>query len=149
MIITFMFLEWFCLGRNQDALPGRMAKTLPALIARFMVPTWGPSGADRTEVGLILVPWTLLSGWLSGGTDHTSHICSQKPENKGIYFLSTINFHHSLWDWPSWQLQLRLNDFQSHFLSVGVAHISFIIWFHANDLTNVSTTHIPLSWKPP
>ena len=33
-----------------------------SLIARFMGPTWGPSGADRTQVGPILAPWTLLSG---------------------------------------------------------------------------------------
>ena len=32
-----------------------------ALIARFMGPTWGPSGADRTPVGPMLVPWTLQS----------------------------------------------------------------------------------------
>ena len=32
------------------------------LIARFMWTTWGPSGADRTQVGPILAPWTLLSG---------------------------------------------------------------------------------------
>ena len=25
-------------------------------------PTWGPSGADRTQVGPMLAPWTLLSG---------------------------------------------------------------------------------------
>ena len=28
-----------------------------------MGPTWGPSGADRTQVGPILAPWTLLSGF--------------------------------------------------------------------------------------
>ena len=32
------------------------------LIARFMGPIWGPSGADRTQVGPMLAPWTLLSG---------------------------------------------------------------------------------------
>ena len=32
------------------------------LIARLMRPAWGPSGADRTQVGPMLVPWTLLSG---------------------------------------------------------------------------------------
>ena len=32
------------------------------LIARFLGPTWGPSGADRTQVGPMLAPWTLLSG---------------------------------------------------------------------------------------
>ena len=32
------------------------------LIARFMGPTWGPSGADRTQLGPMLAPWILLSG---------------------------------------------------------------------------------------
>ena len=36
--------------------------SLSSLIARFMGPTWGPSGADRTQVGPMLAPWTLLSG---------------------------------------------------------------------------------------
>ena len=37
---------------------------LHTLIARFMGPTWGPSGADRTQVGPMLAPWTLPSGYL-------------------------------------------------------------------------------------
>ena len=41
-------------------------------IARFMGPTWGPSGAYRTQVGPMLAPWTLLSG--SGGP---SRFCSE------------------------------------------------------------------------
>ena len=32
------------------------------LIVWFMGPTWGPSGANRAQVGPILAPWTLLSG---------------------------------------------------------------------------------------
>ena len=32
-----------------------------SLIARFMGPTWGPSGTDKTQVGPMLAPWTLLS----------------------------------------------------------------------------------------
>ena len=35
----------------------------PILMARLMWPTWGPSGADRTQVGPMLAPWTLLSGY--------------------------------------------------------------------------------------
>ena len=31
------------------------------LIARFMGPTWGPPGADRTQVGPMEAMWTLLS----------------------------------------------------------------------------------------
>ena len=36
--------------------------TMISLIARFMGPTWGPSGVDRTQVGPMLATWTLLSG---------------------------------------------------------------------------------------
>ena len=32
------------------------------LIPRFMGPTWGPSGTDRTQLGPMLAPWILLSG---------------------------------------------------------------------------------------
>ena len=35
-------------------------------IARFMWPTWDSPGADRTQVGPMLAPWTLLSGSLWG-----------------------------------------------------------------------------------
>ena len=42
-----------------------------------MGPTWGPSGADRTQVGPVLAPWTLLSGhiwkWLFKKIRHTDH----------------------------------------------------------------------------
>ena len=31
-------------------------------VARFMRPTWGPTGADSTQVGPTLASWTLLSG---------------------------------------------------------------------------------------
>ena len=34
-----------------------------SLLVKFMGPTWGPSGADRTQVGPMLAPWTLLSGY--------------------------------------------------------------------------------------
>ena len=34
---------------------------LSSLVTRFMGPTWGSSGADRTQVGPMLAPWTLLS----------------------------------------------------------------------------------------
>ena len=48
------------------------------LRARFMGPTWGPSGADRTQVGPMLAPWSLLSGkplsdqWWPGLLTHIS-----------------------------------------------------------------------------
>ena len=35
---------------------------ISTLIARFMGPTWGPSGANRTQVGPMLAPLILLYG---------------------------------------------------------------------------------------
>ena len=32
-------------------------------IAKFMGPTWGPSGSSRPQMGPMLAPWTLLSGY--------------------------------------------------------------------------------------
>ena len=34
-----------------------------SLIAIFMGPAWCPSGAGRTQMGPMLAPWTLLSGY--------------------------------------------------------------------------------------
>ena len=42
-------------------------------LARFMGQTWGASGADRTQVGLMLAPWTLLSGDVFNG-DRTINV---------------------------------------------------------------------------
>ena len=39
-------------------------RTRTALIASFMGPTWGSSGADRTQVSPMLAQWILLSGWV-------------------------------------------------------------------------------------
>ena len=40
----------------------RNRHSLTSLIASFMGPTWGPSGADRIQMGPMLAPWILLSG---------------------------------------------------------------------------------------
>ena len=41
--------------------------TSRSLITSFRGPTWGPSGADRTQAGPMLAPWTLLPGFLCEG----------------------------------------------------------------------------------
>ena len=47
------------------------------LIARFMGPTWGPPGADKTQVVPMLAAWILLSGhsmsWFTIGTCKTTN----------------------------------------------------------------------------
>ena len=62
------------------------------LISRFMGPTWGPSGAKRTQVGPMLAPWTLLSGHISNSRNHIPNIFVMKYLNeKGIRVLKEIS----------------------------------------------------------
>ena len=44
---------------------------MSSLTSRFMGPTWDPAGADRTQVGPMLAPWTLLSGLYSYKHQHS------------------------------------------------------------------------------
>ena len=82
---------------------------MTSLIARFMGPTWGPSGADRTQVGPMLAPWTLLSGVWSciyhpgdGYCDHRStmlmHICRFTLNITG----SPNDFQWGSWKYSGW-----------------------------------------------
>ena len=53
------------------SMTGRMC--IVSMIARFMGPTWGPSGANRTQVGPKLSPWILLSGIIYTLIDGGAH----------------------------------------------------------------------------
>ena len=69
----------------------------PTLIARFMGPAWGPSGADRTQVGPMLAPWTLLSEkiktWLSQSPWHELLFWCWYQQNNFIKRLLGYNIH--------------------------------------------------------
>ena len=52
-------MGYICCALITDSFAGYCSTSL---IARFMGPTWGPSGADRAQVGPMSAPWTLLSG---------------------------------------------------------------------------------------
>ena len=51
---------WYAAARRWEVI----VAIYTSLIARFMRPIWGPPGTDRTQVGPMLAPWTLLSGML-------------------------------------------------------------------------------------
>ena len=55
-------LEWQWHVGYRSCCPLWRSAWIAPLMARFMGPTWGPSGADRTQVGPMLAPWILLSG---------------------------------------------------------------------------------------
>ena len=50
------------IGSRVHRWPAEHKTYVTSLLARFMGPTWGPSGDDRTQVDPMLAPWTLLSG---------------------------------------------------------------------------------------
>ena len=60
------------------------------LIARFMGPTWGPSGADRTQVGHMFTPCTLLSGNCQQNPFY-GWISLQSSTRHG-YMIATVNW---------------------------------------------------------
>ena len=60
-----------------------------------MGPTWGPSGADRTQVGPMLAPWTLLS-WMSCQNDNFKCIFMTKLNN---FYTENVQF----WLWSYWR----------------------------------------------
>ena len=48
---------------------------LTTQIARSMGPTWGPPGSCRSQMGPMLVPWTLLSGYISRNSTQLALWC--------------------------------------------------------------------------
>ena len=64
--VSPLFYNWFSYAHLLISHPSITDNAITfkeqdTLIARFMGQTWGPSGADRTQVGPMFAPWTLLS----------------------------------------------------------------------------------------
>ena len=77
MIDQSIIVEYFEPSKNMFAFT--------SLITRFMGLTWGPSGADRTQVGPMLATWTLVSGKY---IPDTSVLCIILIEQDGPHVLN-------------------------------------------------------------
>ena len=68
-----------------------------SLIARFMGPAWDPPGDDRTQVGPMLAPWTLLSGMVTGNprTEATPRYLKPVCIFNGAYAVAAMNYLES------------------------------------------------------
>ena len=85
--VPFITRQWpFVLTAMTHVL---VRTAVPSLIARCMGPTWGPSGADRTQVGPMLTPWALLSGLI--GICAYNHILKQCRLGMLKYFHTTAS----------------------------------------------------------
>ena len=96
---------------------------IPSQIARFMWPTWGPPGADRTLVGPMLAPWTLLSrisrNWIYAKINifisYVEHR-SQIP----LEFKSRVTLKLDVWTWKAiGHLFYATSSFVHHFVAIG------------------------------
>ena len=150
--IRFFLLRWFTSDfQTCDRLPCMHKAWTPhtlinlkfyihALIARFMGPTWGPSGADRTQVGSMLAPWTLLSGWLNA-KDIELHCCHAAV--KYLYIKPSICFTTK----PLFTKTSHSYGVQYHFVhlqhknSCGAVRKSFIVFFPRELLSTASNRY--------
>ena len=90
--ITMLHYCWVPLKRP---VMGRVS-----IIARFMGPAWGPSGATRIQSCPMLAPWTLLSGVSMSRWEHEKmkNELSSETNSEGIFetHQPSLVMHNSL-----------------------------------------------------
>ena len=125
-----------------------------ALIARYMGPTWGPPGSCRSQVGPMLAPWALLSGWIW----KIQYLEGKVFVFRSIWF-SFITFSSVGWDikqpWiclqlrsPQWKLDIYLvqHNIKNYYKLLQIMHMPWharhfvVIYKRINetDLSNLS-----------
>ena len=102
---------------------------LYTLIARFMGPTWGPSGADSTQVGPMLAPWSLLSGYI-----HKANSVMMKA----LFYRKVIIFQVQV---KAYFLFLLLCNVISHFW----VHWPFCWYFYHQRCISLHTEYVLVS----
>ena len=73
---------------------------MTSLKTRFVGPTWGPSGADRAQMGPMLAPWTLLSGIAYVQVCHESGLLKKIPILKSTLHDDVIEWENFPRYWP-------------------------------------------------
>ena len=103
----------------QDSmLPDSLLESLSSLIAKFMGPTWVPSGADRTQVGPMLAPWTLLSGLVSFHTVNSFE--------DGTIFIYMHTLFNNGWRWNMYTAGKKVTEYLKSTMETLVFDI--LIW---------------------
>ena len=107
-----------------------------AVIARSMGQTWGPSGAGRTQVGPMLAPWTLLSGYVSTSCSIygiyfqaiTENLIKTRGLNYGVFLLKA-SFYKIIYCWS-----------KERRLLISASDMQLIAWL-SNTATNSHIIH--------
>ena len=67
-------------------------------MAKFIGPTWGPPGSCQPQMGPIMAPWTLLSGYIFTWYDGIDEIDSHGVTvNALAHAVSTIHTYMTCW----------------------------------------------------
>ena len=138
-----------------------------SLIARFMGPTWGPPGADRTQVGPMLAPSSSLSGILVTKSWHVVVIVFLFINNFVHIFTDLIQngqwgfkISHSSWRHNTlpaiscWKFSQDLNKYATHFFfSIANCEPDIqveydLLWHKANlsEVYDMLTSSSPYHW---
>ena len=105
------------------------------LIARFIGPTWGPSGADRTQAGPMLAPWTLLSEtciWLCNSILVWYNIWPHNLMSKEMLSSQVV------------LIQFIRHTFLFHFVSISIPLSKNSLWLYKFVKTKVFMHHSSL-----
>ena len=91
--------------------------------------TWGPSGADRTQVGSMLAPWTLLSGLLPAEWQDVAFLCNAAQSNTIWYNGNGGNGEPR--NWISFRTQER------HSIAQLLGWITWFLWWGIGGLYRI------------
>ena len=73
-------------------------QTIHTQIAKFMGPTWGPTGSCRSQMGPMSAPWTLLSGYTHTLTctsvQRHYHKVKAQPQPHTLDLHTALNCNH-------------------------------------------------------
>ena len=121
------------------------------LIARFKGSTWGPSGADRIQVGPMLAPWTLLSGSWHLTSSETRLLFQQRlqADNKGTskVHIQPTSQKGSIWESTSiWRRQNKPclgNNWLAWLCIFGIQTLPLSVMLSEPRRRNSGATEIP------
>ena len=88
LLITYLKLELQLRGQRMKIRTYNIVSSIHSQRAKFMGPIWGPPGSCRPQMGPMLAPWTLLSGFLSRLFSHKQHSLRSRLPGLCVLFLS-------------------------------------------------------------
>ena len=105
----------------------KLVQGLSTQIAMLMGPTWDPSGSCRPQMGPMLAPWTLLSGYVMFRLTHQCSFLYREPQHQGATMLSPHTSFHQHSEAVTRWLTFDRRQFEMQFIEKKM----FIWWFQS------------------